>query len=173
MKLDEKQQIVENLHQRFTRSKVVLVCDFKGLNVAQTNDLRRKLKETEIEFQVVKNSLLIRASHETDVALIKDHFKGPSAVAISYQDPVVPAKVLTKFADDNENLTIKIGVMQGRVLDVNQVRTLSALPSREVLIGQVLSAMNSVPGGFVRVLAEIPRKLLNVLEAVKEQKAVA
>ena len=60
MKLDEKQQIVENLHQRFTRSKVVLVCDYKGLNVAQINDLRRKLKETEIEFQVVKNSLLIK-----------------------------------------------------------------------------------------------------------------
>jgi large subunit ribosomal protein L10 len=81
--------------------------------------------------------------------------------------------VLTKFADDNENLNIKVGLMQGRVLDVNQVKALSALPPREVLLGQLLSAVNGVPVGFVRVLSEIPRRLLNVLEAIKQQKAVA
>ena len=173
MKLDEKKQIVEDLHDRFSRSKVVILCDYKGLSVKQINDLRRKLKETEIEFRVVKNSLLKRASHETDVACINDHFKGPSAVAISYQDPVAPAKVLTKFAEDNEHLDIKIGVMQGTVLGLGEVKALSALPSREVLLGKLVSTLNSIPTGFVRLLSEMPRSLLNVLEAIKEKKAAA
>jgi len=171
VKLDEKKTIVENLHERFSKSKIVIVCDYKGLNVMQINDLRRKLKEAEIEFKVVKNSLLSRASEETDAALIKDRFKGPSAVAISYQDPVAPAKVLTKFAEDNDKLEIKIGVMQGKILDVKEVKALSILPSREVLLGQVLSSFTGVPVGFVRLLSEIPKRLLVVLEAVKQQKA--
>ena len=173
MRLDEKKQIVEDLHDRFSRSKVVIVCDYKGLSVKQINDLRRKLRETEIEFQVVKNSLLVRASQETDVSCITDHFKGPSAVAISYEDPVAPAKVLTKFAEDNEHLDIKIGVMQGKVLGLGEVKALSALPSREVLLGKLVSALNSIPTGFVRLMSEMPRNLLNVLEAIKEKKAAA
>ena len=173
MKLEQKEAIVADLHGRFSQSKVVILCDYQGLNVQQISDLRKRLRETEIEFQVVKNSLLIRASRETDVEAITDHFKGPSAVAISYEDPVAPAKVLTKFADENEHLDIKIGVMQGKVLDVNAVRALSALPPREVLLGQLLSALNGVSTGFVRLLSEIPRRLLNVLEAVKEKKEAA
>jgi large subunit ribosomal protein L10 len=173
MKLEQKQQIVENLHDRFERSKLVIVCDYKGLNVKQVSDLRRKLKEADIEFRVVKNSLLVRASRETDVDLIADHFKGPSAVAISYQDPVAPAKVLTRFAEDNQLLEIRSGVMQGRVLDPKDVKALSDLPSREVLLGKMLSAMNGVPTGLVRLLNEMPRRLLTVLEALKEKKAAA
>lgn len=173
MKLEEKQKIIDNLHDRFERSKVVIVCDYQGLNVKQVSDLRRKLKEADIEFQVVKNSLLVRASHETEVDLITDYFKGPSAVAISYQDPVAPAKLLTKFADENKNLEVKSGVMQGRVLYPKDVKALSDLPPRDVLLGQVLLVMNSVPTGFARLLNEIPRRFVTVLEALKEKKAAA
>ena len=95
MKIEDKKQIVDKLHDKFSRSKVVIVTDYKGLDVAAITELRRKLREAEIEYQVVKNTLLIRASEETDVALIKDCFKGPSAVALSYDDPVSSAKVLT------------------------------------------------------------------------------
>ena len=122
---------------------------------------------------VVKNSLLIRASKDTDVELIKDNFKGPSAIALSFEDPVSPAKVLTKFADENEKLEIKVGVMNGKVLDISAIKALSALPSREVLIGQLLSVMNGVPTGFVRALVDIQRRLLNVIVAIKEQKEAA
>ncbi len=173
MNLEEKKKIVENLHDRFSRSKVVIVTDYKGLDVTTINDLRRKLRGEELEFKVVKNSLLIRASEKTDVELINETFKGPSAVALSYSDPVAPAKVLTKFAKEHDSLEIKAGVMDGKVLSVDDIVALSKLPSREELLGQVLSAMNGVTTGFVRVLNAMPQNLLNVLTALKEQKEAA
>ena len=117
--------------------------------------------------------MLIRASEETDVALIKDCFKGPSAIALSYEDPIAPAKVLTKFAKEHNKLEIKTGVLDGKVLDINAIKAMSILPSREVLQGQLLSAVNGVPTNFVRVLNAIPVQFLNVLQAVKEQKEAA
>ena len=119
---------------------------------------------------MVKNSLLIIASEDTDVALIKENFKGPNAVALSYDDPVAPAKVLTEFADEHNELKIKIGVMNGKVLDLNAIKTLSALPSREVLLSQFLSIINGVPTAFVRALSNIPERLLIILQAIKAQK---
>jgi large subunit ribosomal protein L10 len=173
VKLDKKKEIVKDLREKFVRSKVVIVTDYKGLDVAAINDLRRKLREFEVEYKVVKNSLLIRASEETDVALIKDCFKGPSAIALSYEDPIAAAKVLTKFADEHDKLEIKTGVLEGKVLDINAIKAMSILPSREVLLGQLLSAINGVPTNFVRVLNAIPVQFLNVLQAVKEQKEAA
>ena len=170
MKIDKKKNIVEDIHKRFSKSKVTILTDYKGLDVEKISKLRRKLNESEIEYKVVKNSLLVKASEDTDVALIKDNFKGPSAVVLSYNDPVAPAKILTEFAGEHEALEIKIGVMNGHVLDLSAIKELSSLPSREVLLSMVLSAMNGVPTSLVRALNDIPRRLLNVLQAIKEQK---
>ena len=170
MRIDKKKEIVKDLHEKFLRSKVVIVTDYKGLDVATISDLRRKLGAEEIEYKVVKNSLLIRASEETDVALIKDYFKGPSAVALSYNDPVLPAKVLTKFSEEYKQLEIKTGVMDGKVLDAAAIKTISTLPGREELLGQFLSVANGVVTGFVRILNAIPVQFLYVLQAIKEQK---
>jgi large subunit ribosomal protein L10 len=173
LKLEAKQQIAEDLHDRFARSAIIVLTDYKGLDVTTINDLRRKLRESNIEYQVVKNTLLVRAAEDTEVALIKDHFKGPSAVAISYDDPVAPAKVLTQFAKDNNKLEIKVGVLNGKVLDLQAIKALATLPSKEVMLAQLLSTINAVPTSFVRVLAEVPRSLLNVLTAIKDQKEAA
>ncbi|MGA7144995.1 MAG: 50S ribosomal protein L10 [Desulfobacterales bacterium] len=173
MRIDKKKEIVKDLHEKFARSKVVIITDYKGLDVSTINDLRRRLRAHEIEYKVVKNSLLVRAAEETDVALIKDRFKGPSAVALSYDDPIAPAKVLTKFLDEYSQLEIKSGVMDGKVLDLDAIKKMSTLPSREELLGQFLSAANGVATGFVRVLNAIPVQLLNVLQAIKEQKEAA
>jgi large subunit ribosomal protein L10 len=135
--------------------------------------LRRKLKKSGTEYQVVKNTLLVRASEDTETALIQDRFKGPSAVAFSYDDPVAPAKVLTQFAKEYEKLEIRVGVLNGKVLDSSAIKALSDLPSREVLLARVLSVMNGVPTAFVRVLNNIPVSFLNVLQAIKTQKAEA
>jgi large subunit ribosomal protein L10 len=173
VKIDEKKRIVEELHEKFSKSEVVILTDYKGLDVDSINDLRRRLRESQIQYQVVKNSLLVKASKDTDVELIKDSFKGPSAIALSYDDPVSPAKILTKFAGENGTFEIKVGVMNGKVLDISAIKALSALPSREVLLGQLLSVMNGVPTGFVRALVDVPRRLLNVIVAIKEQKEAA
>ena len=173
MKLEDKKQIVEDLHGRFAKSSLVILTDFKGLDVASVSDLRRKLKQAGIDYKVAKNTLMARASEDTPVAVLRDHFQGPGAVAISYADPVAPAKILTKFADDSKKLAIRAGVLNGKLIDLNAVKQLAALPSREALLGQLLSVMVSVPTSVVRVLAEVPRSLLNVLNAVKEKKEAA
>lgn len=173
MRLEEKQKITQDLHERFSKSAIVVVTDYKGLDVSSMNDLRRKLREEGVEFQVAKNTHLMRAAKDTEVALIQGYFKGPSAVALSYTDPVAPAKILAQFAKDNQKLEIKGGVLNHKVLDVNAIMALAKLPSREVLLGQLLSVLNEVPASFVRTIAEIPRSLLNVLTAIRDQKEAA
>lgn len=173
MELIEKKKIVENLQERFSKSAIVIITDYKGLDVATINELRGKLKEENIEYQVVKNTLLTRASVETDVDLIKEHFRGPSAVALSYDDPVAPAKIIMDFAKDHEALEVKVGVMNGKTLDAGQIKALSMLPSREELLAKFLSVLNGVPTSLVRTLSEIPKKMIYVVLAVKDQKEAA
>jgi len=170
MNLDQKKEIVTDLHERFSKSAVVILTENNGLNVAQISDLRRKLRNIGVDYQMVKNTLLVRASENTGVSCIKEHFKGPSAVALSYHDPVAAAKILTDFAKDNQKLGIRVGVLGDKVLDSNAIKALSMLPSREVLLSTLLSVMNAVPTGLVRVLAGVPVKLLNALKAIGEQK---
>jgi large subunit ribosomal protein L10 len=173
LRIEEKQQIAEDLRDRLSKSAIIVLTDYKGLDVAAMNDLRRKLRAEEIEYQVVKNTLLIRAAEDNDIALIKDYFKGPSAIALSYDDPVAPAKVLSQFAKENNKLEIKVGVMNGQVLDAKAINALAKLPSREVLVGQFLSALNAIPTSFVRTIAEVPRSFVSVLAAISDQKEAA
>lgn len=173
MDINEKKRITEDLKERFEKSVIVILTDYKGLDVAAMNNLRRKLRESNAEYQVAKNSLLVRASDGNDVSLIKDLFKGPSAIALSYDDPVAPAKVLAEFVKENDKLEIKGGVLNGKVVDLDGIKALSALPSREVLLAQVLSAMNAVPTSLVTALSDVPRRMVNVLQAIKDQKEEA
>jgi large subunit ribosomal protein L10 len=173
LRIEEKQQIAEDLRDRLSKSAIIVLTDYKGLDVAAMNDLRRRLRAEGIEYQVVKNTLLIRAAEDNDIALIKDYFKGPSAIALSYDDPIAPAKVLSEFAKENKKLEIKAGVMNGQVLDANAIKALAKLPSREVLLGQFLSALNAIPTSFVRTIAEIPRSFVSVLAAIRDQKEAA
>ena len=170
MDITDKKRIAEDLRERFEKSTIVILTDYKGLDVASMNSLRRKLRDAGSEYQVVKNSLLVRASESNDVALIKDQFKGPSAIALSDGDPVAPAKVLTEFVKENKKFEIKAGVLNGNLLGLNEIKALSALPSREVLLAKVLSTMNAVPTGLVTALSDVPRRMVNIIQAVKEKK---
>ena len=170
MDIKQKKQITQDLQGRLEKSTIVILTDYKGLDVAAMNDLRRKLREANAEYQVVKNSLLVRASEGNDVSLIKEQFKGPSAIALSYDDPVAPAKVLADFVKENKNFEVKVGVLNGKVIDHDGIKALSALPSREVLLAQVLSTMNAVPTSLVTALSDVPRRMVNVLQAIKDQR---
>jgi large subunit ribosomal protein L10 len=168
--IEAKKQIVHLLKERLERSKVVILTDYKGLDVGTITELRGKLREAGIEYQVIKNTMLRRASEGTGIQPITDYFKGPSAIAISYDDPVTVAKILTDFAKTNAKLEIKVGIMGGKVMNVEMVKALSALPSRDVLLAMVLSTMNAVPTSLVRALSDVPRRMVNVLQAIKDQK---
>ena len=170
MKIKEKQELVQSVAEKFSKAKVVIATDYKGLDVDKINQLRRQLRENAVEFQVVKNTLLRRAAENSPVDMMREAFVGPSAVACSYDDPIAPAKVLIDFAKDNQALKIKAAVLDGKVLDFDAIKALAELPSRDVLLSQLLSVMNGVPTAFVRVLNAVPQQILNVLVALKDQK---
>ena len=170
MNIEDKKQFVEELREQFSKSKVTILTDYKGLDVEAMTELRAKLREAQIGYQVIKNTMLRLASEGTDAELIKDQFKGPSAIAFSYEDPVSPAKILTEFAKANDKLEIKCGVLNGSVMDLEAIKALSSLPSREELLAQVLSAMIAVPTSLVQALNDAPRRIVNVLQAIKDQK---
>jgi len=173
LNIEEKKQFVEALKERLDKAKIAILTDYKGLDVEAITELRAKLREARIEFQVIKNTMLRLASDGTDIAPIRDSFVGPSAIALSYDDPVAPAKILTDFAKSNAKLEIKVGVMNGKVLDLSSIKALADLPSREQLLAMVLSTMNAVPTSLVTALSDVPRRMVNVLQAIKDQKEAA
>lgn len=166
----EKEHVVADLKEKLGRACGTFLVDYQGLNVESLTKLRRELREADIKFQVVKNNLLSIASQDTEVAILKDYMVGPCALVITYDDVVMPAKVLTKFIQDHEALEIKIGQISGKVIESPAIKRLAQLPSREVLLSQVLFSLSSVPTSFVRLLSEMLRRLVSVLEAIQRQK---
>jgi large subunit ribosomal protein L10 len=173
LKQSEKEKIVETLHEKFSRARAVLLTDFRGLNMSSMDKLRGQLREASVEYQVVKNTLLTRASDGTDMALLKEHFFGPCAVALSYDDPVAPARILIKFSEDNSALEVKAGVVEGQAVDPAGIERLSKLPSHEALLTQLLSLMNVPVTGLVTVLSGVLRNFMCVIDAIKRQKEEA
>jgi len=167
----EKAKLVSELHDKLKLAKASFLVDYKGLDVKSISRLRRQLRDVNTEFKVVKNRLLKLASKGTATELIQDAMQGPSAIAISYNDDVVtPAKILIDFAKENEHLKIKKGQVTGKVVELENIKQLAELPSKEELLAQALSTMMAVPASLVRVLNGIIIKLLNVLKAIEEQK---
>ena len=173
IKKEEKAAIVSQLKEAFSDYQVMVLADYRGLDVDSMNALRKQLRESGVTFRVVKNTLLRIASEDTDVAQIQDLFVGPTAIAISNDDPVAPAKILKEFAKENEALKIKGGILAGKPLTVADVEGLANLPDREVLLAQLLSVFNASQTGLVNVLAGVIRGFLNVLHAVEEEKKAA
>jgi len=168
--IKEKKNIVEDIHKRFIEANLIVNTDYQGLDVAAITDLRKKLKDASVQFKVVKNTLLEKASINTNAEVLKDSFKGPSAVALSYDDPVETAKILIKFSEEKPNFVIKKGSMDGKLLSDKDIKALSLLPSREILLSQFLAVLSAVPGGFVRTLNAIPNGFVNLLQAYKDKK---
>jgi large subunit ribosomal protein L10 len=173
LKLSEKQACVERLKTRLEETQISIIVDYKGLDVETMTQLRSELRKEGVELEVVKNTLLALASAGTGTEVIKKSFVGPNAIATCKKDPVAPARVLVKFAEKNEKLTIKIGALNGKALSLEEIQSLAKLPAKEVLLGQLLGVLNAVPTSMVRVLAQVPRSFLTALNAIKDQKEAA
>jgi large subunit ribosomal protein L10 len=170
---NEKQAVVSEVSERLTRASAVILTDFSGLKVEQMTELRQKLKDSGSEYLVVKNTLLKRASEGTETESLVQDLTGPNGLGFSYDDPVELAKVLVDFAKDNPKLEIKEGVLDGKLISNAEVTALAKLPSREVLLAQLLGVMNGVARDFVSVLAAVPRGLVTALKQIEEQKGEA
>lgn len=172
MNRENKQQQVAQMHDKLKQAKAVFLADFRGMTVEKATTLRNELRAASVEYKVFKNTLLDLAAKETDVDCLAPYLAGPTAVAISYDDPVGAAKVLAKFAKDPQGaFVLKAGVLSGKLLDVAQIQALADLPSREVLIAKMLGSMQAPATNFVGVLAALPGSLVRVLDAIRAQKA--
>jgi large subunit ribosomal protein L10 len=165
-----KQDLVREINERFKASPTVMVIEYKGLSVKEMQSLRKQLKKAKAELRVVKNSLLRIASKETGIEKINDLFDGPTAVAISDDDPAPVAKVFVDAMKVYAAIRLKGGILDGKAIGSEEVTRLSRLPSKEVLLSQFVGMLSNPISNFVSVLTELQRSLLYVLSSLKELK---
>ncbi|NLI92007.1 MAG: 50S ribosomal protein L10 [Peptococcaceae bacterium] len=166
---EEKQKVVEDIKQKFQGSSGVVLADYRGLTVSQVTNLRVELRQAGVEYRVLKNTMVRRAANEIGIEGLDEFLEGPTALAFS-ADPVAGAKILSEFTKKNKNLTIKAGVVEGKVVGPEKVKDLANLPPREVLLSQVLAGMQGPLQGMVNVLQGPIRKLGYALEEVRKLK---
>lgn len=165
----EKEELIKDLNDRFSRAKGVVVAEFNKLNVDTVNRLRKKLREGKVEWKVLKNTLARRAAKGTSVEKIADDFVGPVAAAITYDDVVAPAKILSEFVKDLETIKIRSGVIQGQKIDKNGVLALAKLPGLQELRAQILGVINQPATKLARTIKEPGSALARVIKAKSDK----
>jgi large subunit ribosomal protein L10 len=167
----QKEEIVKNLAANLKESKAVVFSDFKGFRVKDMTMLRRELRAEGVTFDVVKKTLIDIALCDAGIEVSVKDLEGQIAIAVSGQDEVAAAKILTKVAKANENLKIVGGILGVQALNKEEVLALAKLPSKEELLSKLVGTLNAPISGFVNVLAGNLRGLVNVLKAVADSKA--
>ncbi len=160
--LAKKQEDVANIKEKFNKAKLVILADYRGINVEDITKIRANLRKEDCEYLVAKNSTLRFAVKDTDIEEISKYLEGPTAVAFSYDDYVSPAKILYDYAKNSEFYKIKAGIMDGKLISAEEIIKLAKLPSKEMLLTQLATVL----------LANI-RNLAVVLNQVKEGKETA
>jgi len=173
MKKEDKATAIAELHEKFSRAKLAVMTECSGMEVNHITELRRQLRGIKAEFKVVKNTLAARAVEGTQLAPAKPHFKGPLAVMIGYDDPAVATKVLRDFIKAekrDEKMKITVGVLDGNLLQAEQLLAVASLPSKAVLLSMLLSAMQGPARGLVYALSGLLRGLVGVLAAIQDKR---
>lgn len=172
LNLSEKQAVVAEVTEQVSKAQAIVVAEYRGLEVGNITTLRKQARESGVYLRVLKNTLARRAVEGTPFAVLADKMVGPLIYGIS-ADPVAAAKVLNGFAKDNDKLVIKAGAMANYLMDVNGVKALATMPSREELLSKLLGTMQAPIAQFVRTLNEVPTKFVRGLAAVRDAKEKA
>lgn len=168
--LNMKKAKVEELSKKIKEAKSFVLADYRGLTVEQDTQLRRAMREAGIEYTVQKNSIVRFAAKENGYDDLDEYLNGPTAIALSVEDPVSPSRVLAKFAKDFNKLEIKAGIVEGKVLDLEGIKSIANLPSREELVARVVGGLSGPLYGIVNVLNANIRGLAVALNAIVEKK---
>ena len=158
--LESKKQIVADLTETLKSSAAGVLVDYKGINVADDTKLRKELREAGVEYSVVKNTMLRFAAKEAGLEGWDEFLHGTTALAVSKEDPIIAAKILSKYAEaiKGDVFTIKSGFMDGKVVDTDTVNALAKIPAKEVLIATMLSSLNATISKFAVVVDQIAKK---------------
>jgi large subunit ribosomal protein L10 len=173
MNKQQKQETVAQLVENVKSSTAMLLADYRGITVAQARELRSQLREIGTTYEVVKNTLMIRAADEAGASELKGLLEGPTAIAFVKEDAPGAAKILVKYAKEFKPLEIKGGILEGQLVDADKIKFLASLPPRDVLIAQLLGTMQGPIRGLATVCAGPIRGLVTALERIKEQKEAA
>ncbi|HLG19923.1 MAG TPA: 50S ribosomal protein L10 [Bdellovibrionota bacterium] len=166
----EKEHWVQDFSGHLKAAQAAVLTEYKGINVEKLTMLRRELRKQKIGFQVIKNTLAVRAISGTSFEVLKDDFTGPTALAYTATDPVVMAKALVDFAKDEGKLVIRAGVLGGKRMTKEEVKALATVPSREVLLARLCGSLQAPYAGVVYALSGVLRKLVYALDAVRRKK---
>jgi large subunit ribosomal protein L10 len=170
MNREQKAVAIAEIAAQLNESQAIFAVDYRGISVAQAAELRSKLRDADATFKVVKNSLTERAADEVGADTLKEHLTGPTALTFVRGDVATAAKAIADYARATQLLPFKGGLMEGSPLDVDQLRSLSRLPSREVLYGQLVGVVASPVSGLVRTLSALVGGLASALGQVREKK---
>lgn len=170
MNREQKAVAIEEIATHIDESHAIFAVDYRGISVPQVAELRAKLRDADATFKVVKNSLTERAADQAGAESLKEYLAGPTALTFVRGDVATAAKAIADYAKATQLLPFKGGLMDGAVLDVDQLRSLSRLPSREVLYGQLVGVVASPVGGLVRSLAALVGGLASALGQVQQKK---
>jgi large subunit ribosomal protein L10 len=165
----EKAQVVSDLGEKVKGFQAVVLTNYRGLKVEKIDHLRQRLREEKISYHVVKNTLMKLASKGTDLEKLDNYFEGPTAMAISYGDPVLLAKILSEFVKTQPSLEIKVGLIQGKVTSPEEVKALATMPSREVLFGQILGGIQGTASQLGAVIYNAIQQVLGTIQARVDQ----
>lgn len=166
----EKAETVAAVHQRLKSANMAIVTEYRGLSVAQITRLRREIRQASGEYQVIKNTLVRRALHDTVYGDLEKLLEGPNGWVFGYEDPVVLSKALIKFADDNDKLKIKGGVFEGKFMDTAGVKILSQMPSKPELQAKLLAMINAPATQLVRLIQEPGARVVRLIESLRKTK---
>jgi len=169
--INAKKVVVEEITGKFNDSQSAVVVEYRGLSVAEVTELRKSLREEDVEFKVYKNKLVQRATESAGYAEINDKLVGPNAIAFGHSDAVAPARILANFAKDHEALVIKAGMVEGKVLDVEEIKEISKLPNREGMYSMLLGMLQAPVSKFARVVKAVAEAKENGSEAVAKEDA--
>ncbi len=167
----EKEDLIEHYAGGLASTKHAFLMSFDGLTVSQATDLRSKVRENGGSYEVVKNRLALLAIEGQSLAELKEHFRGPTAVAYSAEDPVALAKALTDFSKEVPAIQFKGGLVDGQAVDASEVESIASMPGREELLAKLLFLLLSPITRLARGLAAIPRQLVVVLDQIEKKKA--
>jgi large subunit ribosomal protein L10 len=169
MNRTEKEEVIGELHAKMAKARAAIVAEPKGLDVETITALRKKLRDNKVEYRVVKNTLARRAAKGTSVEVVSDKFVGPTALVMSYDDVVAPAKLLAEFMKDRENFAIRGAVVEGKLVDAKGVAALAKLPGLNELRAQILGMITQPATKIARIVGTPGQQLARVLGARREQ----
>ena len=169
----EKQEAVKELNEVFQKASAAVLANYQGIDANSITAMRASMKNQSVEFRVVKNTLAKLAAKNTPFEVLDANFTGPVSVLVSYDDPVAPAKALADQRKINSKKTPQVicGLVEGKMISAEGVAALADLPSRDALLGQMLSVFQGPTTNFVGVFSSLLRKLVGTLDAVREKKA--